>query len=966
MLKELEPIADKLHAADRIAQKERAKAAVCRTLPWLLAALLGCLLLDVFLHLGAPTRFALIALLALGTLGLMVYGWWLGWVQKNELARIARLLESRDPALGSRLINLLQLQAQTNDPALPALTRQLAAQAVAGYAHDLGPVDFNRLARTNRWKAALRKAAWFGCGFILLLALFYPVTAIELARFLDPYGDHPPYSFTRLEIVDPGEDLPKVLYKGKFLVKVKHSGHRPDDLYLTYHPPGKPELAITVPMIDKGSQGFQQQIENIQTDLEVFAHTKKQTSYSRRRQIAVLLTPKLEQAFAKIAPPAYTGLKPDEKPFQFKNLRALQGSEVSFRLRSNRPLRDGVVEIIRGEKDVQRVKLIRTSESEVTGVIPALDSCRLRFHLVDVAGIPSEDIWEGSLTVTHDLAPQVRITQPAKDSFVALDFKVQAEIEADDDYGVKYIRLHRALNQVYSPPKIYSFTEVTRNARESYLFDLITLGVKPGDTVSFFAEAVDTAPEPNLARSAVINLTIISVEDYNQHLRQQHDLNDIEAKYAALLQQLEEQIKAQKELNEEIAALQKELATAPAAKRNELQAKLDSALASQNEINQRLDKVAAKMENFVRKEPMYDVEAELQERLAARAQQIRESAAANQQSALSVASQTTSPDGKRQMSGEMLAQLKQAGEEQVRKLENIERRTGQEVTGVLQDMSHMQEIMKDFNRFEQLYQAQEALAEQARAYDREGALSREDQLALKQMAATERDVAEALKKLEGKLREDAKAAKELFPKAAKSAGDLADKMEAARLNPLGRQATDRMLAGAGDQSFQLADRLREEMARMFSECKSEGNQQEMSNELDQYMKLARGMNPGRNFKQLMQCQKFGKGKGEGQGFGMGMTGVSGDSGYSVMMTPSMNVMGSETTISQSGKAEAQPGAPGVGPGAGTPDGNGLKFDKPDVVKGLKPVNRESDAVSGESVIEEYNEIVEKYFKAITK
>ncbi|MCD6052453.1 MAG: hypothetical protein K0Q55_3871, partial [Verrucomicrobia bacterium] len=893
------------------------------------------------------------------------YAWWLGWVQKNELARIARLLESRDPALGSRLINLLQLQDQTSDPKVPALTQQLAAQAVAGYAKELGPVDFDRLARTGRWKKSLRKAAWFGCGFAVLLAAFYPVTMVELARFFDPYGDHPPYSFTRLEIVDPGEDTPKVIYKGKFLVKAKHAGHRPDDLYITYHPPGKPEQAITVPMIDKGSQGFQQQIENIQTDLEVFAHTKKQSSYSRRRQIAVLLTPKLEQAFSKVAPPAYTGLKPDEKTFQFKNLRALKGSEVSFRLRSNRPLRDGIVEVIKGEKDVQRVTMTRNAENEVTGTIPAADSCRLRFHLVDVGGIPSEDIWEGSLTVTHDLAPQVRITQPSKDSFVAMDFKVDAGIEADDDYGIKHIRLHRALNQVYSPPKIYSYAEVTKNAREMFLFNFMELGVKPGDTVSFFAEAVDTAPEPNLARSEIINLFIISVEDYNQHLRQQHDLSDIEAKYTALLAQLEEQIQDQKKLNEEVAAIQKELATAPAAKRDELQSKLDSALARQNEINQKLDKLAGQMENFVRKDPVYDVEAELQERLAARARQIRESTAANQQAAQSVSSQSTSPDGKRQVSEEMLAELKKAGEEQVKRLENIERRAEQEVSEVLQDMSKLQEIMKDLNRFEQLFQAQEALAEQARAYNREGSLGREDQLALKQMAATERDVAEALKRLEEKLREDSKAAEELFPKAAKSAKDLADKMESARLNSLGRQATDRMLAGAGDQSFQLADRLREEMGKMFGECK--GGEGEMSNELDQYMKLTRSMNPGRNFKQMMMSQKFGKGKGkDGQGFGMGMTGMSGESGYAVTTAPTMNVMGSEASLTQGSKAEAQPGAPGVGPGGGAPDGNGLKFDKPDVVKGLNAINRESGAVSGEPIIEEYNDIVEKYFKAITK
>ena len=41
-------------------------------------------------------------------------------------------------------------------------------------------------------------------------------------------------------------------------------------------------------------------------------------------------------------------------------------------------------------------------------------------------------------------------------------------------------------------------------------------------------------------------------------------------------------------------------------------------------------------------------------------------------------------------------------------------------------------------------------------------------------------------------------------------------------------------------------------------------------------------------------------------------------------------------------------------------------DKEDVVHGVEPVNRESSAVQGETGIEQYGEIVEKYFKAITK
>ena len=64
----------------------------------------------------------------------------------------------------------------------------------------------------------------------------------------------------------------------------------------------------------------------------------------------------------------------------------------------------------------------------------------------------------------------------------------------------------------------------------------------PGDVISMFAEAIDTAPEANLARSQTINLTVISEEDYNSFLREQNDISDIEGKYSELLDQFHELI----------------------------------------------------------------------------------------------------------------------------------------------------------------------------------------------------------------------------------------------------------------------------------------------------------------------------------------------------------------------------------------------------------------------------------------
>ena len=90
----------------------------------------------------------------------------------------------------------------------------------------------------------------------------------------------------------------------------------------------------------------------------------------------------------------------------------------------------------------------------------------------------------------------------------------------------------------------------------------------------------------------------------------------------------------------------------------------------------------------------------------------------------------------------------------------------------------------------------------------------------------------------------------------------------------------------------------------------------------------------------------------------------GTSGYVAVDGSTLNVMGNESSLHNGNAAARQSSR--FGKGAGTLAG-GAKGEpgNPDVMKGLNPVNRQSGAVSSETVIEEYNDLVDSYFKAIT-
>jgi hypothetical protein len=960
MLNATQKFLERLTAADREHQKEAGGKLLLRSVKYVCAAVVGLFVGDVILHLSGGWRLALALAGLAGLAALGIIAWRRAYVHRNRFEHIARFIETREPALGSRLINLLQLTGLAEDSELSPLTRQLAKQAVEDYAAGLRNVPVENLARTGELRQHGQRAALALLIFCGLLAATYRISQVELARFFDPLGDHPPYSFTHLAITQPGPQGTNVLYDKGVMVKVKAGGHQPREVYLTAFPPGHREKTVTLPMFDHGSAGFDQLLGNVRSDLMVLAHTKDHASESKQVRIGVVLTPQLENAFVRIAPPAYTGLPAQEKPYVFKDTQALEGSEVRVRLQSNRPLREGTLELTAGDQPAVRLPLKKTGEKEVSGSFTAKESGRLRLSFVDVDGLPSQGDFEGAVTVTHDLPPTVQIANPDRDSFVALDFKLEVQVEASDDYGLHEVRLHRGLNGVYSAPKVYSYTNFTRDSRETFNVDFARLGVQAGDMVSFYAEAVDNAPSAHLARSAMVHLQVISVEDYNNYLRQQMDIADAEGKYARLNDALQELVERQKQVGEQIQALQHEAAGANAKQKDALGQRFDDLVAKQSELNDKLNEQAGRMENFVRDNPVYDVEKDLQKALREQAAAVRASTGTNDD-ATRVLAQRSSPAGQpRQVSPDLLAAFKQASDDQVARLGGVQQQTDQQVVKKLDDMDQMQELLKDFNQFEALYHAQQDLAQQAQVYNRAGQLSREDQLALKDLAATENQVAEYLGQLQDKLREDAKAAEKLFPKAAKSGNDLAAQIGERRLQPLAEQATSQMLAASGEQSYSLAERLRGEMERMFSQSQAGGNCPSC-NELDQYLQL-QNMKPGQNFAQMSRSQKFGMNLGQGrakQGQGQ-----NGQSGYAMTDGSAAQVLGNESDMRSEGKNARQSSRYGRGAGTLARQTHG-EIDQPDALKNLNPVNRQSGAVESETVVEQYNDVVENYFKAIT-
>ena len=958
--RETDSLLRRLAAADRVWRRERARALGWRLLPALFGFALLAVAADAFLQLGVAARLGVLGAGGLAALGIAAACLRIGWLRRNPAERTARFLESRDPALGSKLINALQLAGQADDVRLPSLTRLLAAKAVGGYDAELARAELPRLAVTGVARQRRRHAGWALLAFAVLLAGFYPVTRIVLPRFLDPLGDHPPYAFTRVEIIEPGAAGADVVYGGKLTVKVRWSGHEPRELFLAVHPPGRPADVVLLPMIHDGAGGFTQEVSDVRTDLVLVAQSRSRSFYSQERAVRVVLTPKIERAWLEIAPPAYTAIKTEERPFAFKSASALVGSRLRFRLQSNRPLREGVMEVTGDDGRVERVPLASHGEREVAGELVLRDSVRLRFRVTDIDGLPSDEQPETLVTATHDLPPVVNIVEPAPGGYVSRDFKLTARIEASDDYGVRTLRIHRALNGVYSEPQVLTFEGAQRYAAEARIFDFVALGVRSGDRLSLFAEVIDNAPEPKLARSQTVTVTVISEQEYNDFIREATDVRDLANKYQDLVNAFHELRAAQAKLAADAAALRERVKTPEQAAA--AAAEFDALTARQGEINQRLKQQAGRMQNFVRKDPLYDFEKDLQKQLTREANEILRSTALNNGAIGALAESTVKADGKRAMSSDTFRTMEREAKEHAERLGEREQSLADAVEKPLQDLARLHDLINAFSQFERLYQAQQSLTEQVRAYEDKGPLNREDQLALKNLAAQQQAVRDALESLPGRLREKASAAKKDFPKASSSAEKLADAIEKARMAATAGAATGRMLEGDGPQGALLARRLQEDMAKLFSQCSN--CQGEAGDELDDYLKLKLAGEKGESFEQMRKSRKGDSGAGFPK-MGRGDKPGSG-SGYSMSTGQQPPVLGNEA--SPKGDTSAQRVTANGGQASGKSEGASpaVQLDKPDVMKGLNPTDRHSDAVPGESSIDEYQRLVDEYFKKITR
>jgi hypothetical protein len=275
---------------------------------------------------------------------------------------------------------------------------------------------------------------------------FPDVLRAVLPRFLDPHGDHPPYSRVRIT-AEPGDT--EVLYGGQCEIRARTDGPPVEKLALVVTRNGQANRSV---MFAAPDRSFFQTVVNIREETEYYVTDGRARTY--RHRIRVKLTPRITRLELRAEFPSYTGRPATVEQLKGDALaepmdkRLPRGTRLSFRVRSNRPLASGTLEltpILGGKKTV--VTLERTGDCTVAGSFALAEPVVFTLGVTDTDGIASTAPRHGRVTLLPDRTPRVTVLQPGKHAVATPDVAIPVLVRAEDDYAVTRLIWYRGHNR---------------------------------------------------------------------------------------------------------------------------------------------------------------------------------------------------------------------------------------------------------------------------------------------------------------------------------------------------------------------------------------------------------------------------------------------------------------------------------------------------------------------------------------
>lgn len=422
--------------------------------------------------------------------------------------QVALYLEEHEPSLEARVLGAVEVETNGRDRTRlsPALLDRLVERAV----EEARSVEYGRRVERSglyRSSGALAAVGVAVLAFQLLApdslrygarSLLLPTTDAEAVN---------PYSVA----VEPGDVT--VARGSDQLVTASPGGFESDDLLLFFRSdPAGPYRRLS--MIPADSGAFELMLLNLEEDTDYFVEADGIRSATFRIEVAELpYVDRLEQTWRF---PAYTGLPPRVME-RGGDVAALRGTRVELRVHPTIPTPAGRIVV----NDQTVLELEPGPDGTLTGELRVERPGIYRIELARSGGelVPASP--EYTIDVLSDQPPTVSVTEPGRDAPASPLDEVFVEARADDDYGVREMRLVYSVNGAdEDTARIFDggSGDPLRSVTAGHTLFLEEWELEPGDVISYWVTARDNTEGGG--EEVVSDIYFIQVRPFAREYRQ--------------------------------------------------------------------------------------------------------------------------------------------------------------------------------------------------------------------------------------------------------------------------------------------------------------------------------------------------------------------------------------------------------------------------------------------------------------
>ncbi len=447
--------------------------------------------------------------------------------QRVSKRQVALYVEEHEPALKASVLSAVELgpvrtaSAAADRRVSPELQRRVLEQAIeqcqnAGFVADIerGPL--------RRFSAALAGIAGAGMAAVLLSPAFLQHGAMLLFAPWRAEAVENPYRL----VVGPGNVT--VARGSDQLINAAVLGFDPDGVEIGLRPQtagGDPDGDWQRRSMNRVSSAFEDDGErtigdvpathdfivlNVRTDTDYYVDASGVRSPIYRIRVKDL--PYVEQIDLVYRFPEYSGLS-EEVIEDGGDIAVLEGTEVEFSIRPIFDVPEGRL-LVEGEEEP--LELVARGGNLVAAY--TVDrSTYYRIELMDDEGRWHRASAEYIISALEDQPPIVRFTRPGRDAQVTMVDEVFAEVEAEDDYGVRRLTIRYAVNGGDEERiRLFDSSLSMKKVSAGHTLFLEEMGLQVGDSISYYAEAWDRSR----SQPTISDIYFLEIRPFDRNYRQ--------------------------------------------------------------------------------------------------------------------------------------------------------------------------------------------------------------------------------------------------------------------------------------------------------------------------------------------------------------------------------------------------------------------------------------------------------------